>query len=102
MKHFIILLVTLLMSVTGYANIVKEDNTYVYKTVVVEDQALDIFYQDKDGIKYTVYQSKKGSLYIIKVSKKTGNIYKYYLPKDIQKHIKEAQKNLNDINYIKL
>lgn len=29
-------------------------------------------------------------LYIIKVSKKTGNTYKYYLTKDIQKHIKEA------------
>lgn len=33
---------------------------------------------------YKVYRSKGGAYYIWKTSKKTGNLYKYYLPKEIQ------------------
>jgi hypothetical protein len=33
---------------------------------------------------YTVYQGSKGGLYIIRVSGKTGEPYKYYIPKEKQ------------------
>lgn len=33
---------------------------------------------------YKVYRSKNGAYYIWKKSSKTGKLYKYYLPKDIQ------------------
>lgn len=36
-------------------------------------------YVDKEGNKYPVYQSAKGKLYILRVSKKSGKEYKYYL-----------------------
>ena len=33
---------------------------------------------------YKVYKSSKGAYYIWKKSKKTGKLYKYYIPKKIQ------------------
>ena len=33
---------------------------------------------------YKVYKSSKGAYYIWKKSKKTGKLYKYYIPKEIQ------------------
>lgn len=94
MKYIITLLVTLLMSVASYADVVREGNVYIVKTTTtVNDKSLDIFYQDKTGNQYLIYQSSKGSLYVIKTSKKTGKEYKYYLPKELQEQIKAEQKN---------
>ena len=33
---------------------------------------------------YNVYKGKSGAFYIWKVSKKSGKLYKYYLPKSVQ------------------
>ena len=88
MKYIIALLVVLSMSVASYADVVKEGNVYVKKTTAVKEKETGIYYQDKDGIRYIIYMSPKGSLYIKKISKKTGKEYKYYLPKDIQETIK--------------
>lgn len=35
-------------------------------------------------VKYDVYKTKRGAYYIWKTSKKSGKMYKYYLPKEIQ------------------
>jgi hypothetical protein len=35
----------------------------------------------KDGTKYTVYLGAKGGKYVVRRSQKTGELYKYYLPK---------------------
>lgn len=36
---------------------------------------------------YDVFKSKGGAFYIWKISKKTGKLYKYYLPKEVQKQM---------------
>ena len=89
MKYIIALLVMLTLSISGYADVVKEGNVYVQKTTTVKEKETGVYYQDKDGIRYIIYVSPKGSLYIKKISKKTGKEYKYYLPKDIQETIKK-------------
>ena len=88
MKYIIALLVMLTLSISSYAYVVKEGNVYVQKTTTVKEKETGVYYQDKDGIRYIIYMSPKGSLYIKKISKKTGKEYKYYLPKDIQETIK--------------
>lgn len=88
MKYIIALLVMLTLSISSYAGVVKEGNVYVQKTTTVKEKETGVYYQDKDGIRYIIYVSPKGSLYIKKISKKTGKEYKYYLPKDIQETIK--------------
>ena len=87
MKYIIALLVALSMSVASYAGVVKEGNVYVQTTKAEKETG--VYYKDKDGILYIIYVSPKGSLYIKRISKKTGMEYKYYLPKDVQKTIKK-------------
>ena len=77
------------MSVTSYADVVKEGNVYIQTTTAAKEKETGVYYQDKDGIQYIIYVSPKGSLYIKRISKKTGKEYKYYLPKDIQEIIKK-------------
>ena len=38
-------------------------------------------YTDAKGVKYEIYTGAKGGRFIIRKSGKTGNLYKYYLPK---------------------
>lgn len=93
MKHLITLLVVLLMSAASYADVVKEGNTFIAtSTTTVKEKETGVYYQDKDGIQYIIYVSPKGSLYIKRISKKTGKEYKYYLPKDVQETIKKELK----------
>ena len=89
MKFIITILIALLMSVASYADVVKKGNVYIQTTTTVKEKETGVYYQDKDGIQYIIYVSPKGSLYIKRISKKTGKEYKYYLPKDIQETIKK-------------
>ena len=50
---------------------------------VYTDTTTTFTYQMPDKV-YKVYKSKSGAFYIWKVSKKTGRLYKMYLPKEIQ------------------
>lgn len=79
MKRLIILLVMALsVSLPSLSqNFVASDKTTTYT-----DTTTTYTYQIKDK-KYPVYKSKKGAFYIYKTSK-SGKVYKYYLPKDIQ------------------
>lgn len=83
------MLVLLIGSSAGYAGITKEGNTFIEQSVKEQEKELPYTYKDKKGREYKIYQSKKGSLYIIKTSEKTGNEYKYYLPKEVQEEIKK-------------
>lgn len=91
MKYIITLLVALIVSVASYADVVREGNTFkVEKTASVNrDQQTPYTWQDKEGKTYPIFITKNGSCYIIKVSKKTGKEYKYYLPKEVQEQIKK-------------
>ena len=90
MKYIIALLVALSMRVASYAGVVRHGNTFLVETTSVnQDTQTQFTWQDKDGNIYPIYISKKGACYVIKVSKKTGKEYKYYLPKNIQETIRK-------------
>lgn len=97
MKFIITLLVALSMSVASYADVVKKGNVYVQTTTTVKEKETGVYYQDKDSVQYIIYMSPKGSLYIKRISKKTGKEYKYYLPKDVQAKIKELGIEVNKV-----
>lgn len=54
------------------------------KTEVYADTTTTIKWETKDGKTLNVYRSKSGALYVWRTSKKTGKLYRYYLPKDVQ------------------
>lgn len=91
MKYIIALLVALSMSVAGYADVVRDGDTFKVErtTSVNQDTKTKYTWEDKEGNKYPIYITKKGACYVLRVSKKTGKEYKYYLPKDIQETIKK-------------
>ena len=91
MKYIIALLVALSMSVASYAGVVRDGNTFRVEntTSVNKDTKTKYTWEDKDGNIYPIYITKKGACYILRISKKTGKEYKYYLPKDIQETIKK-------------
>ena len=90
MKYIIALLVALSMSVASYAGVVRHGNTFSVETTSVnQDTQTQFTWQDKDGNIYPIYITKKCACYVIKVSKKTGKEYKYYLPKNIQETIRK-------------
>lgn len=94
MKYIITLLVTLLISVTSYADIVRDGDTFkVEKTISVnQDTKTKYTWEDKKGNKYPIFITKRGTCYVVRVSKKTSKEYKQYLPKDIQETIKKELK----------
>lgn len=90
MKYIITLLIALSMSVIGYADIVRDGDTFKVETTSVnKDTKTKYTWEDKEGNKYPIFITKKGACYVKRVSKKTGKEYKYYLPKDIQETIKK-------------
>ena len=91
MKYIIALLVALSMSVTSYADVVRNGDTFkVEKTTSVNQNTQTKYtWEDKEGNKYPIFITKKGACYVLRTSKKTGKEYKYYLPKDIQSQIKQ-------------
>ena len=94
MKYIIALLVVFSMSITSYADVVRNgDNFKVEKTTSVnQDTKTKYTWEDKEGNKYPIFITKKGACYVLRTSKKTGKEYKYYLPKDIQETIKKELK----------
>lgn len=91
MKYIITLLIVLSMSVIGYADIVRNGDTFkVEKTTSVNQNTKTKYtWEDKEGNKYPIFITKKGACYVLRVSKKTDKEYKYYLPKDIQETIRK-------------
>lgn len=75
MKKSIVLLFVLFTTLTINAQAFKAPNKV--------DTTTTYTYQIDQSV-YKVYKSKSGAFYIWKMSKKTGKLYKYYLPKEIQ------------------
>lgn len=97
MKKIVILLMLVLIGF--YAGARTEHKIVGNKIVAVEVKAdtsakaatatkTQYTYVDKDGKTYPVYRGAKGGLYILRVSKKTGKEYKYYLPKSVASQLK--------------
>lgn len=91
MKKFIICLLLATFSLVNYAEVTRQGDTFkVEKSAsTANDTQTKYTWEDKEGNKYPIYITKKGTCYVLRVSKKTGKEYKYYLPKDIQETIKK-------------
>lgn len=70
-------------------NVVLQKKVFVQSSTSGDSTKTDYEYQDRDGVKYTIYLSSKGKAYVWMKSKKTGKLYKRYLPK-ITEMLKEA------------
>lgn len=93
MKRYIFCFLIALFSITSYSqNIIKEGKTFKITTIQTENKQTEYTWEDKKGVKYPIYISKKGACYIKRISSKTGKEYKQYLPKEIQETIKKELK----------
>lgn len=102
MKKLLIILTVLLIGAVNSisAEVVRNgespkssENTFLrsgntFETVQFSDIVTPYNWKDKDGNIYPVYVTKKGACYIKRISKKTGQEYKYYLPKEVQEQIR--------------
>lgn len=92
-KRVILCILLALFSVNIHAEVKREGNTFkTEKTVKGSDTQTKYTWEDKEGKKYPIFIGKKGACYVLRVSKKTGKEYKYYLPKDVQETIKKEIK----------
>ena len=90
MKTFVLCLLLALFSININAEVKRVNDTFrVEQTTKESDTKTKFTWEDKEGIKYPIYITKKGACYIIKISKKTNKVYKQYLPKEIQAQIKK-------------
>lgn len=77
-------------------NVVRQGKTFIQSSTSGDSIKTDYEYQNKDGVKYTIYLSSKGKAYVWMKSKKTGKLYKRYLPK-----ITEMLKDIDNGKYSK-
>lgn len=90
MKKLILYTLLALFCITSYAEVKREGDTFkVEQSTKTSDTQTKYTWEDKEGNKYPIFITKKGACYVKRVSKKTGNEYKYYLPKEIQEQIKK-------------
>lgn len=71
-------------------NVVLQKKVFVQQSSTSDSTKTDYEYQDRDGNKYVIYLSSKGKAYVWMKSKKTGKLYKRYLPK-VTQMLKEAE-----------
>ena len=80
MKKLLTVLLLTIGMMSAAQNITKKDGYY---QPVAKEKKNDVpfgeSYKDKDGKVYPIFQSAKGKFYIIRISKKTGEPYHYYL-----------------------
>lgn len=85
MKKIIFSIALLIVSGATFSqapNVTKDAQGNYHSISVLKDSSsikTGNVYIDKDGAKYPVYSSLKGRLFINRISKKSGNPYKYYL-----------------------
>ena len=87
LKQLFIIIMMLSFSFAN-AQIVKDGNTF--KKEKIENSKVETGYNwmDKDNKVYPILISKNDILYVERVSKKTGNTYRYYFDKEIQEELK--------------
>lgn len=82
-------MLTVFISNSSAQNVVLKGKTFVQSSPKQDSIKTDYEYQDRDGVKHTIYLSPKGKAYYWATSKKTGKRYKRYLP-EITKMLEEA------------
>lgn len=93
MKTFISFMIFVLVCAISTSAKIYEAPTK--QVVEFTDSTTTDIYKIKDK-EYPIYKSKKGRMYIWKISKNTNKPYKYYLPKEVQQQIEENNKLLNN------
>lgn len=90
MKQFILsIIICLCTLISVQAETIQEGNVFkVEQSSEVKETMIPYFYEIND-VKYPIYVSANGSFYIKRISKKTGQEYKYYLPKEVQEKLKK-------------
>lgn len=83
-KTIISLAILLSLSFAGFSQTITKDAKGNYteakdSTGATATKTGKIF-TDKNGIVYDLYISKRGKLFVYKISKTTGKSYTYYLP----------------------
>lgn len=80
---FIVLMLGLLAISSGLKaqNVKLEGKTFVQQATVGDSTATGYYYQDRQGNKYPIFLSSRGKAYCWVKSKKTGKMYRKYLPK---------------------
>ena len=89
MKKLILCILLALFCINIHAEVKREGDTFKTEQTANNGTQTKYTWEDKEGNKYPIFITKKGACYVIRVSKKTGKEYKYYLPKDIQETIKK-------------
>ena len=61
-------------------NVIRKGNNFIEKADTMRGATKTEFtYTDSKGVTDTIYLSKNGTAFILKVSKKTGKVYRKYL-----------------------
>ena len=71
---------------TACSQTYKRDGNTFSKTKTensVTSERTDYVWKDCRGVEHSIYITENGSCYINRISEKTGNPYKQYLPKEI-------------------
>lgn len=89
MKKFILCLLLALFCITVNAEVKREGDTFKVEQTTKSDTKTKYTWEDKQGNKYPIFITKRGSCYILRTSKKTGKEYKQYLPKETQAQIQQ-------------
>lgn len=92
MKKFFIAAIMLLALGVNNSNaqsVERSGKTFTQVTTSKKSEPIktDYTWKDSKGIEYPIYISKSGACFIIRISKKTGKEYKYYLPKEVSAQI---------------
>ena len=77
----LIITLSLLTCKATAQNVKLEGKTFVQQTTTGDSTATGYYYQDKEGMKHPIFLSSRGKAYCWCKSKKTGKMYKRYLPK---------------------
>lgn len=94
MKKFILFILVALLSYAIYAQTptyTREGNNFTKAQQISQSQdTLTSYTYTIKEVSYPIWITKNGRCYIIRTSKKTGNEYKQYLPKEICLEICQA------------
>lgn len=82
MLWFMFFSVTGVLAQDNKPTIERKGNTFIQKSSRGSGQVTktNYIYEDSKGQRDTIYISSTGKAFVFKVSKKTGNVYKKYLP----------------------
>ena len=103
MKKIIIILACIALGIQGYSQEYKrngkEFSVIAKEKTATSDNPTGYTWKDTKGNVYDIFISSRGSCFVYKTSKKTGNIYKQYLPKEVSAEIAKELGISKEVDY---